>query len=104
MKTFRNLKFRPNKADTKCINATLELSDGIIMSVTAGPGRYSTPGGFNDESYGFFDHYPDSNEFSSFEVGIMNENLPEEEQEWVIEGWQSRERINLKIEELCTEN
>mgnify|MGYP001338373656 CR=1 FL=1 len=44
-KTFRNLKFRPKKYDKKCIGATLELKPKVFLSVVAGPGLYSSPGG-----------------------------------------------------------
>ena len=43
--TFRNLKFRPKKYDKKCIAATLELKPKVFLSVVAGPGLYSSPGG-----------------------------------------------------------
>ena len=46
-KTFRNLKFRPKKYDKKCIAATLELKPKVFLSVVAGPGLYSLPGGIN---------------------------------------------------------
>lgn len=90
--TFRNLKFRPNNADNRCINATLELKPNIFLSVTAGPGRYSTPGGLkSDES---FDEYPDSNDFVSFEIATIDENLPDDQQQWDVIGWQTRGNIN----------
>ena len=31
---------------------------------------------------------------STFEVAIIDENLPEDEQEWDVLGWQTREEIN----------
>ena len=96
MKTFRNLKFRPQKFDKKCIGASLELSPGIILSVVAGPGLYSSPGGVSLDRE-VWDDFPDSNEFSSFEVAIINENLPDKEQEWDVKGWQSREDINALL-------
>ena len=35
---------------------------------------------------------------SSFEVAIINENLPDDEQEWDVQGWVSREDINKLIQ------
>lgn len=92
-KTFRNLKFRPKKYDKKCIGASMELKPGVFISVVAGPGMYSSPGGgsLNREEW---DDYPDSNEFASFEVAIIDENLPEKEQQWDVVGWQTRDDIN----------
>tara|TARA_B100000085_G_scaffold183494_1_gene167733 strand:- start:227 stop:538 length:312 start_codon:yes stop_codon:yes gene_type:complete len=95
--TFNNLKFRPNNADNRCINATLELKPNIFLSVTAGPGRYSTPGGLGSDKS--FDEYPDSNDFSSFEIATIDENLPDDQQIWDVKGWQSREDINNFINE-----
>ena len=63
-KTFRNLKFRPKKYDKKCISATLELKPKVFLSVVAGPGLYSSPGGITKDR-DEFDDYPDSNEFIS---------------------------------------
>jgi len=34
---------------------------------------------------------------SSFEVAIIDENLPDGEQEWDVKGWQSREDINALL-------
>ena len=80
-KTFRNLKFRPKKFDKKCIAATLELKPKVFLSVVAGPGLYSMPGGIN-ENRDIFDDYPDSNDFTSFECAIIDENIDDEFQEW----------------------
>lgn len=91
--TFRNLKFRPKKYDKKCIAATLELKPKVFLSVVAGPGIYSMPGGIT-QNRDIFDDYPDSNDFVSFEVAIIDENLPEDEQEWDVKGWQTRDDIN----------
>jgi len=94
--TFRNLKFRPKKYDKKCIGATLELKPNVFLSVVAGPGLYSTPGGSGVDR-DKFDDYPDSNEFTSFECAIIDENLDDEFQEWQVSGWQTREDINKLI-------
>ena len=92
-KTFRNLKFRPKKYDKKCIAATLEVKPNVFISVVGGPGLYSLPGGIH-KNRDEFDDYPDSNEFSSFEVAIIDENLDDEFQEWQVIGWQTRDDIN----------
>tara|TARA_B110000027_G_C15826586_1_gene172236 strand:- start:51 stop:350 length:300 start_codon:yes stop_codon:yes gene_type:complete len=96
MKTFRDLKFRPQKFDKKCIGASLEVHPDVIISIVAGPGLYSSPGGIGVDRE-VWDDFPDSNEFSSFEVAIINENLPDGEQEWDVKGWQSREDINALL-------
>ena len=43
--------------------------------------------------------YPDSNDFSSFEVAVIDKNKPDEFQEWQVKGWQTRENINQIIRE-----
>ena len=96
--TFRNLKFRPKKYDKKCIGASMELKPGVFISVVGGPGMYSSPGGLSLDREKC-DDYPDSNEFTSFEVAIIDENLPDEEQQWDVNGWQTREDINKLIAE-----
>ena len=93
--TFRNLLFKPKKYDKKCIGATLEIKPKVFISVVAGPGLYSLPGGSVDAAKrDKMPDYPDSNYFSSFEVAIIDENLPEKEQEWDVLGWQTRKDIN----------
>lgn len=96
--TFRNLLFSPKKYDKKCIGATLELKPKVFISVVAGPGLYSLPGGSIDVAKrDKMPDYPDSNYFSSFEVAIIDENEPDEFQEWKVKGWQSRADINKLI-------
>ena len=94
--TFRNLKFRPHRTTVKAIAASLEVNPNVYISVVAGPGFYSTPGGVT-ANLDDFDDYPDSNEFSSFEVAVIDENLSEDEQKWDVNGWQSRQDINQLI-------
>ena len=101
--TFRDLKFRPKKYDKKCISATLELEPKVFLSVVAGPGLYSSPGGINQNRDVFVD-YPDSNDFISFECAIIDENLDDEFQEWQVKGWQTREDINKLIIEYGASN
>lgn len=100
--TFRNLKFRPKKYDPKCIGASMELKPGVFISVIGGPGMYSSPGGISLDRE-TCDDYPDSNEFTSFEVAIIDENLPDDEQQWDVKGWQSRDDINKLIRETINE-
>ena len=98
--TFRNLLFKPKKYDKKCIGATLEIKPKVFISVVAGPGLYSLPGGSVDAAKrDKMPDYPDSNYFSSFEVAIIDENEPDEFQEWQVNGWQSRDDINKLIRE-----
>ena len=101
--TFRNLKFRPKKYDKKCIGASLELKPKVFLSVVAGPGLYSSPGGIGKNREDF-DDYPDSNEFTSFECAVIDENLDDEFQEWQVKGWQTREDINKLIIEYGASN
>ena len=102
-KTFRNLKFRPKKYDKKCITATLELKPKVFLSVVAGPGLYSSPGGIS-KNRDDFDDYPDSNDFTSFEIAVIDENIEDEFQEWQVEGWKTRQEINSKIREIINES
>ena len=102
-KTFRNLKFRPKKYDKKCISATLELKPKVFLSVVAGPGLYSSPGGIS-KNRDDFDDYPDSNDFTSFEIAVIDENIDDEFQEWQVEGWKTRQEINNKIREIINES
>ena len=94
---FRNLKFRPHRYDKKAIQAKLELEPNVFLSVVAGPGMYSLPGGSADREK--FDDYPDSNDFTSFETAIIDENINDEFQEFQVIGWQTRQDINKIIRE-----
>ena len=74
----------------------MELTPNVFMSVIAGPGFYSTPGGIgSDDSK--FKNKPSVKDFSSFEVGIIDENLPEDEQQFEVTGWMGRDEINTLI-------
>ena len=93
MKTFDDLKFEVHPVTKKGIRATLELKPGVFISVIAGEGFYS--GGKN----GVRGPVTKVEDASSFEVAIIDENLPEDEQEWEVFGWQGRDDINkLMIE------
>jgi|TARA_R110000803_G_scaffold41011_2_gene88374 hypothetical protein len=96
MKTFEDLNFNTHKNTKKGISATMELTPNVFMSVIAGPGFYSTPGGIgSDDSK--FKNKPSVKDFSSFEVGIIDENLPEDEQQFEVTGWMGRDEINTLI-------
>ena len=91
MKTFKDLKFEVHPVTKKGIRASLELKPNVFISVVAGEGFYS--GGKN----GVRGPVTKLEEATSFEVGIIDENLPEDQQEWNVVGWQSREDINKLI-------
>ena len=87
--TFKDLKFIPHKVIPKSgIQATLEVKPQVFVSVIAGDGFYSMGKSGNRKAV------TDPKDVSSFEVGIIDENLPEDQQEWDVQGWQSREDIN----------
>ncbi len=93
MKTFDDLKFEVHPVTKKGIRATLELKPGVFISVIAGEGFYSS------DKNGVRGPITKVEDVSSFEVGIIDENLPEDQQEWDVTGWQTREDINkLMIE------
>ena len=88
--TFKDLKFEPHKVIPKSgIQATLEVKPQVFVSVIAGEGFYSTAKGT-----GVRGAVTAPKNVSSFEGGIIDENLPEDQQEWDVQGWQSREDIN----------
>ena len=91
MKTFDDLEFTKHSVTNKAIMASLELKPNVFISVVAGEGMYS--GGKN----GVRGPITKVEDASSFEVAIIDENLPEDEQEWVVSGWQGREDINKLI-------
>ena len=84
--TFKNLKFKPHKViPKKGIQATLEIKHQVFISVLAGDGFYSSGKTGNSAAVSKVE------DVSTFEVGIIDENLPEEDQQWDVVGWQSRE-------------
>ena len=88
--TFKDLKFKPHKVlPKKGIQATLEVKPQVFVSVIAGEGFYSSAKGT-----GVRGAVTSEKNVASFEVGIIDENLPEDQQEWDVQGWQSREDIN----------
>mgnify|MGYP001238639524 CR=1 FL=1 len=88
--TFKDLKFEPHKVIPKLgIQAKLEVKPKVFVSVIAGEGFYSSAKGT-----GVRGAVTSEKNVASFEVGIIDENLPEKQQEWDVRGWQSREDIN----------
>ena len=71
--------------------ASLELKPNVFISVVAGEGMYST------SREGVRAACTKVEDASSFEVAIIDENLPEDQQEWDVKGWMSREDINKLI-------
>jgi hypothetical protein len=90
--TFKDLKFKKHSV-VEGIQATLEVKPKVFMSVVAGEGIYSNGKTGNRAAVSKVE------DVSSFEVAIINENLPEEEQQWEVFGWMSREDINGVIKE-----
>ena len=88
MKTFDDLKFTKHKVTEKAIMASLELKPNVFISVVAGEGMYST------SRKGVRAECTKVEDASSFEVAIIDENLPEDDQEWEVFGWQSKDDIN----------
>jgi len=87
--TFKDLKFKPHKViPKKGIQATLEIKPQVFISVIAGEGFYSSGKTGNRAAI------TNSKDVSSFEVGIVDENLPVDEQQCEVMGWQSREDID----------
>ena len=92
-KTFNDLKFKTHPVTKKGIHASLELKPNVFISVVAGEGFYS--GGKN----GVRGPVTKLEEATTFEVAIIDENLPDNQQEWDVVGWQTRNDINkLMIE------
>lgn len=93
MKTFEDLKFQTHPVTKKGIHASLELKPNVFISVVAGEGFYST------SRKGVRAECTKVEDAASFEVGIIDENLPKDQQEWEVLGWQSKEDITkLMIE------
>ena len=69
----------------------MKLNLNVFISVVAGDGMYSNGKTGNRAAVS------KPEDVSSFEVGIIDENLPEEDQQWEVMGWQSREDINKLI-------
>lgn len=96
MKKFKDLEFNIHPWTRTGVHATIDTDKNITISIAAGHGLYSTPGGVNKDEEEF-KLFPTEADFSSFEVGIKDRSLPIQEQEWEIFGWQSREEIDKII-------
>ena len=92
---FKDLKFKKHSA-VEGIQATLEVKPNIFISVVAGKGMYST--GKTGHRAAVFK----VEDVSTFEVGIIVENLEKENQEWEVQGWMSREEISKLIQEYAS--
>ena len=90
--TFKDLKFKKHSV-VEGIQATLEVKPKVFISVVAGDGMYSTG------KTGHRAAVSKVEDVSTFEVGIIDENLDKENREWDVQGWQSREDINKIIQE-----
>ena len=87
---FKDLKFKKHSV-IEGIQATLEVKPNIFISVVAGKGMYSTG------KTGHRAAVSKVEDVSTFEVGIIDENLEKENQEWDVRGWMNREEINELI-------
>ena len=83
-KTIKDLIFKSHPSTRIGIQAVLSLNENIDLSVVAGEGFYSST---KKEAKGI--KHPDSNNFISFEVGIITDNKGIN-----VIGWQTREDIN----------
>ena len=93
--TFKDLKFKKHSV-VEGIQATLEIKPKVFMSVVAGDGMYSNGKTGNRAAVSKVE------DVSTFEVGIIDENLEKENQEWDVRGWMSREEINKLIQEYAS--
>ena len=93
--TFKDLEFKPHKLGKDIgIQAKLEINPQVFVSVIAGEGFYSTG------KDGVRKAVINPNDVSTFEVGIIDENLSEENQQWEVIGFQNREEINELLKSL----
>ena len=93
MKTFKDLVFKKHRVTKKAIMASLELKPNVFISVVAGEGMYSISKAGNRAECTKVE------DAASFEVAIIDENLPDDEQQWDVKGWQTRDDINKLIKE-----
>ena len=92
---FKDLKFKKHSV-IEGIQATLEVKPKVFISVVAGDGMYSTG------KTGHRAAVSKVEDVSTFEVGIIDENLEKENQEWEVQGWMSREEISKLIQEYAS--
>ena len=89
---FKDLEFKKHSV-VEGIQAILEIKPKVFISVVAGNGMYSTG------KTGHRTAVSKVEDVSTFEVGIIDENLDKENQEWDVQGWMSREEISKLIQE-----
>jgi len=89
---FKDLEFKKHSV-VEGIQAILEIQPKLFISVVAGNGMYSTG------KTGHRAAVSKVEDVSTFEVGIIDENLDKENQEWDVQGWMSREEISKLIQE-----
>ena len=94
MAEFKNLLFKQHRSTKKGIQATMSLGNSKILSVVAGQGFYSNPGGVSECDW---KDNPHPSQFSSFECAIINQSHDEVADEMDVLGWQSRDDINQII-------
>ena len=88
--TFKDLKFEPHRViPKKGIQAKLEVKPQVFISVIAGDGFYSTA-----KDTGVRGVVTSEKNVSTFEVGIIDESMDEDKQEWDVRGFRNREDIN----------
>lgn len=88
---FKDLKFKKHSV-VEGIQAILEVKPNVFISVVAGKGMYSTG------KTGHRAAVSKVEDVATFEVGIIDENLDEENQEWDVQGWMNREEISKLIQ------
>ena len=89
---FKDLEFKKHSV-VEGIQAILEIKPKVFISVVAGNGMYSTG------KTGHRAAVSKVEDVSTFEVGIIDENLDKENQEWDVQGWMSREEISKLLKE-----
>ena len=89
---FKDLEFKKHSV-VEGIQAILEIKPKVFISVVAGNGMYSTGKTGHRASVSKVE------DVSTFEVGIIDENLDKENQEWDVQGWMSREEISKLLKE-----
>jgi len=90
MKTFNDLEFN-NHPTGNGIQAVLNIKPDTIVSVIAGEGFYSNSKKGNRKTVSKVE------DVFSFEVGIKRNN----DENWEVVGWQSREDINALLSIIC---
>ena len=94
MKTFADIKFKKHRVIKGAIQGLLTLDNGIELSVVAGSGLYSLPGGSGN--YDIKLKGPD--DVNKFEVAVIDKEGMFIGEDGEVQGWQSRKQINQLIE------